>query len=300
MPELPEVESVRSSLEPFLVGNKVTKVIVGKPKLVSGNGTKRIEDMEKVGEFIEGFTDEIVTSVERRAKNLMIVFESGKVLLVHLKMTGQLVYRDAEDNIAYGGHPIRGSVGKNELPSKHTHVIFEMENGVLYYNDTRMFGYLLYYPSIESLHESGHFNALGYEPTSEEFTVDAFSDDMKKRRGILKHLFLNQKVVVGLGNIYCDEVCFEAGVRPDRRIESLNDQELELLYEAIVRIIPAAIKAGGSSVANYVLGDGSRGTFVEEHKVYNRGEKECLVCGEILAKEKIAGRTTVYCENCQT
>jgi formamidopyrimidine-DNA glycosylase len=112
-------------------------------------------------------------------------------------------------------------------------------------------------------------------------------------------LFLNQKVVVGLGNIYCDEVCFEAGVRPDRKVESLEDQELELLYEAIVRIIPAAIKAGGSSVANYVLGDGSRGTFVEEHKVYNRGGMECMVCGEELAKEKLAGRTTVFCENCQ-
>lgn len=299
MPELPEVESVRESLEPFLVGNKVKKVTVNKPKLVSGSGTKRSENMEKVSEFIDEFTDEVVSSVERRAKNIMIVFESGKVLLVHLKMTGQLVYRDEEDNIAYGGHPIRGSVGKGDLPSKHTHIVFEMERGVLYYNDTRMFGYLLYYPNMKTLLESGHYDALGYEPTAEEFTLEAFKESMKKRKGVLKHLFLNQKVVVGLGNIYCDEVCFEAGVIPYRRIESLDDQELELLYEAIVRIIPAAIKAGGSSVANYVLGDGSRGTFVEEHKVYNRGEKECLVCGEILQKEKIAGRTTVYCLNCQ-
>lgn len=299
MPELPEVESVRESLEPYLIGNKVVKVFVNKPKLVSGSGTKRFEDLEKVSEFIKEFTGESVKSVKRRAKNIMIVFESGKVLLVHLKMTGQLVYRDNDDNLAYGGHPIRGSVGRNELPNKHTHVVFEMEKGTLYYNDTRMFGYLLFYPNMESLIESGHYDGLGYEPTSDEFTFEVFRNDMKRRRGVLKHLFLNQKVVVGLGNIYCDEVCFEAGVRPDRRVESLSDQEIELLYEAITRIIPAAIKAGGSSVANYVLGDGSRGTFVEEHKVYNRGGKECLVCGEVLAKDKIAGRTTVYCDNCQ-
>lgn len=299
MPELPEVESVRVSLEPFLIGNKIRSVVVGKPKLVSGNGTKRVEDMEKVEEFKKELTGEVVAKVLRRAKNLMLVFESGKVLLVHLKMTGQLVYRDRDDNLAFGGHPIRGSVGKGELPNKHTHVTFDMEKGALYYNDTRMFGYLLYYPNMSVLMESGHFDGLGYEPTDDEFGLKDFVDAMQKRRGGLKNLFLNQKVVVGLGNIYCDEVCFEAGVRPDRRVETLNEGELELLYEAIVRIIPAAIEAGGSSVANYVLGDGSRGTFVEEHKVYNRGEKECFVCGEILMKEKMAGRTTVFCENCQ-
>ncbi len=300
MPELPEVESVRASLEPFLLGKKVEKVVVNKPKLVSGNGTKREEDQEKVDEFIGEIEGEVISGISRRAKNIIIEFKSGKIVLIHLKMTGQLVYRDSEDNLAYGGHPIKNSVGEDDLPNKHTHVIFSLNDGVLYYNDTRMFGYLLYYPSISVVHDLGHFDGLGYEPTDDEFTMEAFKKDMKERRGILKHLFLNQKVVVGLGNIYCDEVCFEAGVRPDRRIESLNDQELELLYEAIVRIIPAAIKAGGSSVANYVLGDGSRGTFVEEHKVYNRGGMECLVCGNVLEKEKVAGRTTVFCETCQS
>jgi formamidopyrimidine-DNA glycosylase len=299
MPELPEVESVRASLEPYLVGNKILNVQVNKPKLVSGNGTKRVASQEKKSEFENELEGEVFKAVKRRAKNLIFEFESGKILLVHLKMTGQMVYRDSADNVAFGGHPIKNSVGEDDLPNKHTHVVFELEEGDLYYNDTRMFGYLLYYPEFELMDKEGHFTGLGYEPTEVDFTLENFKEAIKERRGILKNLFLAQKVVVGLGNIYCDEVCFEAGVLPDRRVESLKDDELEALYEAIVRIIPAAIAAGGSSVANYVLGDGSRGTFVEEHKVYMKGGEPCYVCGEELQKEKIAGRTTVFCLNCQ-
>lgn len=299
MPELPEVESVRASLEPFLLENRIKNVIVKKPKLVSGNGTKRVEDLGKKNEFEMELEGEIFSKIERRAKNLIFTFESGKVLLVHLKMTGQLVYRDSADNLAFGGHPIKDSVEKDNLPSKHTHVIFELENGTLYYNDTRMFGYLLYYPDFELMNKQGHFVGLGYEPLDVGFTEEAWLKAMEKRKGVLKSLFLNQKVVVGLGNIYCDEVCFDAGVRPDRRVETLDEQELKSLYQSIVKIMPEAVKAGGSSVANYVLGDGSRGSFVEKHKVYLKGGLPCLVCGRELEKIALSGRTTVYCGNCQ-
>lgn len=299
MPELPEVESVRSSLEPFLLENTIKSIQVNKPKLVYGNGTIRKECDVKKTEFEQELKGEVFKSIKRRAKNLIFEFESGKILLVHLKMTGQLVYQDGGGGLAYGGHPIKDTTGKDDLPNKHTHVIFELEKGNLYYNDTRMFGYLLYYPDMAVMDEKGHFVGLGYEPTDVGFTLDAFKELMSKRRGVLKQLFLNQKVVVGLGNIYCDEVCFAAGVRPYRRVESLEEFELQRLYEAIVDIIPRAIEAGGSSVANYVLGDGSRGSFVKEHKVYLKGGKPCADCGEELQKVKIAGRTTVYCESCQ-
>lgn len=299
MPELPEVESVRSSLEPYLLGNKIKNIQVNKPKLVSGNGTKRFEDLGKKSEFESELNGEVFVKLDRRAKNLIFVFESGKVLLIHLKMTGQLVYRDDSDNLAFGGHPIRDSIEKGDLPNKHTHVIFELERGRLYYNDTRMFGYLLYYPDLQVMDEAGHFVGLGYEPMDVGFTEEAWLKAMEKKKGVLKHVFLNQSIVVGLGNIYCDEVCFEAGVRPDRRVESLKLAELKKLYKAIVHIIPEAVEAGGSSVANYVLGDGSRGKFVEKHKVYLKGGKPCLVCGEILEKITLAGRTTVYCNVCQ-
>lgn len=296
MPELPEVESLRRSLIPYVVGKKIESIEVKKPKLVSGNGTVRKESKQKVDEFIGELTGQVFKNVERRAKNLIFEFESGKILLVHLKMTGQLVYKD-DDHFTFGGHPIEDS--EHKLPHKHSHVIFKLNQGTLYYNDTRMFGYLLYYPSRNALEAENHFEGLGIEPEDSEFTLEFFKKAMKKKSGTLKTLLLNQSVVVGLGNIYCDEACFEAGILPDRKANTLSDQELKNLYDAITRIIPTAIEMGGSSVANYLLADGSRGNYAREHKVYLKGGRECEICGNELQKMKIASRTTVFCTTCQ-
>jgi formamidopyrimidine-DNA glycosylase len=115
----------------------------------------------------------------------------------------------------------------------------------------------------------------------------------------LKKLFLDQRVVVGLGNIYADEVCFRAGVRPTRTVESLKLKDLKSLYTAITQILPEAVQDGGSSVANYLLADGQRGNFARKHFVYNRGGEDCKICASTLKKIKLAGRTTVYCPKCQ-
>lgn len=297
MPELPEVESLRRSLCPYLIGQKVLKVEVLRSKLVSGRGTVREAlDFKKV-QFEEMLVGEKLVGISRRAKNLMLEFESGKVVLVHLKMTGQLVYKGKKDGFVKGGHPIQES--ESDLPNKHTYVIFELENGFLYYNDVRMFGYLLYYPEKSLIEAENHFVGLGMEPEDADFTEEYFVKAMFGRSGRLKAIFLNQDVVVGLGNIYCDEVCFAAGVRPDRQIKSLTKQELKRLYAAIRKVIPMAIEMGGSSVANYLLGDGSKGNYAHYHKVYLKGGKPCFECGTILTKIKFASRTTVYCSVCQ-
>jgi formamidopyrimidine-DNA glycosylase len=196
-----------------------------------------------------------------------------------------------------GGHPIE--LSENKLPNKHTHVIFRFAHGNLYYNDVRKFGYLLHYDNLEEFEREEHFKDLGSEPLGEGFTLQKFTRALESKKGNLKKVFLEQKVVVGLGNIYADEVCFVAKVRPDRTIESLKKVEIKRLYEAIQKIIPRAIELGGSSVANYLLADGSRGNYAREHYVYNRGGKECLICGTILEKKQVAGRTTVYCPYCQ-
>lgn len=297
MPELPEVESLRRSLIPYLKGQKVLSVQVNRAKLVSGRGTVRESlDYKKV-QFEEMLKGEVFKDISRRAKNLIIEFESGKLILVHLKMTGQLVYKGKDNSFVKGGHPIQDS--DLVLPNKHTYVIFELEDGFLYYNDVRMFGYLLYYPDFAALEAEDHFKGLGFEPEDPNFTEKAFVEGMKTKAGKLKTLFLNQDVVVGLGNIYCDEVCFEAGVKPDRPVKSLKTAELKALYKAIVRVIPMAISLGGSSVANYLLADGSRGNYAHHHKVYLKGGKPCQVCGTVLTKFKLNGRTTVYCSKCQ-
>lgn len=296
MPELPEVESLRKSLLPYLVGKTIRQVEVLKPKLVSASGTKRSEDFEKVGEFRDKVTGEMVTDISRRAKHLVIHFTSGACLVVHLKMTGQLVYTSEETHL-WGGHPIQTS--EEQLPHKHSHIIFHLDQGTLYYNDVRMFGYVLYYPSLAQASQYHAFDSLGVEPLSQDFMRQSLVPLQGKRKTI-KSALLAQDIVTGLGNIYVDEVCFRAGVRPHRLATSLSDDEVTSLYQAICEILPKAVEMGGSSVANYILSDGSKGTYAREHKVYNRGGKVCFVCGNTLEKITLQNRTTVYCPQCQT
>lgn len=297
MPELPEVESLRRSLIPYLVGHSIQSVEVKKPKLVTSKGTVRESSSISARGFEMELENETCRSIERRAKNLIFKFESGKILLVHLKMTGQLVFKSILNETVLGGHPIEAS--ETTLPNKHSHVIFEMDNGTLYYNDVRMFGYLLWYQNEAEMNKAQHFEGLGVEPLGEQFTLDYFKKALRGKKSKLKAILLDQKIVVGLGNIYCDEVCFAARVRPYRTVANLTSGEIEKIFVAIINILGRAVKAGGSSVANYLMADGSRGNFAHEHMVYNRGGKECKVCGEILEKTVINSRTTVYCFNCQ-
>lgn len=308
MPELPEVESLRRSLQAYVLDQKILKVEVRLPKLVSGRGTKRLDDVSKAVHFQKFLQGKTILSLERRAKNLIFGLSDGGVLLVHLKMTGQLVFvpKTTRNQVAtktgdikpvIGGHPIMES--EKSLPHKHTYVIFELSEGNLYYNDTRQFGYLLPFVSLDEVISAGHFSGLGLEPLSSEFTESEFTRRLGLKKGNLKKVFLDQSVVVGLGNIYCDEVCFQAGVRPTRMVQTLSPEEVSALYQAIISVIPKAVELGGSSVANYLLADGSRGNYAREHKVYKRGGKPCLVCNQTLEQTRLAGRTTVFCPHDQ-
>jgi formamidopyrimidine-DNA glycosylase len=307
MPELPEVEALRLSLHSKIINQKIVDIKVFKSKLVSAKGTKRVENNEKVKEFITELTGEIIDKFERRAKTMILTMKSGKILLIHLKMTGQLVYKTHNSNdindLIMGGHPIKIDQKDHQidLPSKHSHIIFTLEKGKLFFNDTRMFGYLLYYPNMQSVIDDNHFDKnLSLEPLNNSFNYEDFSKQFKILSGTVKKNFLEQKVVVGLGNIYADEVCFFAGVRPTRTNKSLKEEELDKLYQGITTILPKAVEQGGSSVANYLLGDGSRGNYANFHKVYGRSGKDCFQCGLVLQSIKHAGRTTVYCINCQS
>lgn len=299
MPELPEVESLRRSLVPKLKGQKILKIQVHKPKIVSGKGTVRTENLSKVQEFVDGLVGETMVDIDRKAKNLIFETGSGKILLIHLKMTGQLVYQsNLSGESVSGGHPIEFKTG--DLPSKHSHIIFTLSDGILYYNDTRMFGYALFYPNLAAVIEEKHFEGLGVDPFDKDrFTEKYFVENFGKLSGTVKKNFLEQNVVVGLGNIYADEVCFDAGIRPDRQSKSLKKSELQKLFASINKIIPLAVSEGGSSVANYLLGDGSKGNYANYHKVYKRSGKNCLVCKNTLDSIKHSGRTTVYCRYCQ-
>lgn len=296
MPELPEVEALRLGLLKHLIGRKILKIEVKKPKLVYSNSNKRIESEDKKVEFINGLTQEVFKSISRRAKNLIFEFESGKVMLVHLKMTGQMVYQSANVT-TLGGHPIQ--LSESKLPNKHSHIIFNLDQGDLFYNDTRMFGYVLYFPSLVELEQKDHFKGIGVEPLGDEYTLEYFKSALRKKNKSIKTVFLEQSVVVGLGNIYCDETCFLAKVRPDRLCKSLTDLEIKALYDFSKMVIANAINEGGSSVANYLLADGSKGNYAFFHNVYQKAGQPCKVCGKLLSKMQHSQRTTVFCENCQ-
>ena len=296
MPELPEVESLRRSLLPYVKGKQIRSVEVFESKIVSSKGTTRVGSAEKKNEFEQGLAGEYILDIERRAKNLIFLLSQNKKMFVHLKMTGQLVFASATDVIS-GGHPIQ--LSEITLPNKHTRIQFHLSDGNLYYNDIRMFGYVLYYQTEEAFLKQAHFEHLGYEPDDPTFTLREFFKLIRKKSGTVKSVLMDQTIVVGLGNIYCDEVCFYAGVKPNRLCRSLKKSEIERLHHGIHIILERAISLGGSSVANYLLADGSRGNYAREHKVYGRSGMKCFLCETQLKKILVHGRTTVYCPKCQ-
>ncbi|MEY3470849.1 MAG: hypothetical protein RLZZ223_199 [Candidatus Parcubacteria bacterium] len=297
MPELPEVESLRRSLKPYIVGKYIKSIVVNKPKLVSGAGTVRQPLDSKKQEFETKPIGTQIIDITRVAKNLMVHLSDGQIILVHLKMTGQLVYQDDKHNKVLGGHPIE--LSESKLPNQHSHIVFELDQGTLYYNDVRMFGYVLLYPNLDTIYKLGHFDKIGLDPFDISFTEEYIYKNLKTKKSKLKTVLLNQSIVTGLGNIYADEVCFRSGILPTRLASTLTRKEIAKLYQAITEIIPKAVEMGGSSIANYILADGSRGTYAREHKVYGKSGHNCYQCSKVLQKTVINSRTTVYCKFCQ-
>ena len=298
MPELPEVESIKNGLLKGIKNSKILEVKILNQKIISSNGTKRKIDKNKTEEFLNNIKNKNIKTLKRFAKNIIIELSDKSVLIIHLKMTGQLVFLNKKNQKTIGGHPIIESYKEN-LPNKHTCLIFKLNNGELFYNDVRQFGYVLYYKNIMEAKNKGHLKNIGLDPFDKNFTLKYFSENIFKKRKNLKQVFLEQSIVHGCGNIYSDEICFASHVSPFRICNKLKDIEIKNLYKNIKSILSIAIKMGGSSVNNYLLADGSRGNFAKKHKVYGRGGEKCLNCKNILTKEFLNGRTTVYCSNCQ-
>lgn len=298
MPELPEVEVLRLGLVRKILGSQILEVKVLKPKLIAGYGTKRIASQAKTQSFLTSLKNKKIAKITRIAKNLVFTLNSESLILVHLKMTGQLVFVDKKNQRTVGGHPILSSYTEN-LPNKHTGLIFTLNNGTLYYNDVRMFGYVLYYKNLAEAKKRGHFKDLGLEPLDKNFTLDYFTEALKKKNQSLKAVLLDQSVVTGCGNIYSDEVCFASGIRPGRKANQLTKRETSKLYQSIQRILKKAIRYGGTSISDYLNAEGKKGGFAKFLKVYGRAGEKCLVCGTLLKKTKLSGRTSVYCPLCQ-
>lgn len=273
MPELPEVETVRKTLEQLVCGKTIRQVDVRLPRLI-----KRPDDAALFASLLEGRT---ILGVGRRGKYLRI-FLDGWTLVSHLRMEGRYGLYQAEDPV-----------------EKHTHVIFRFADGTeLRYKDVRQFGTMHLFEQGQDLIEPP-LDKLGLEPLDPAFTRKAFRETIAGRSTRIKPLLLDQRHIAGLGNIYVDEALHRAGIHPERTADSLSAKELNKLHEAIVAVLGEAVEAGGSSVKSYVNGQGEMGMFQLRLMAYGRNGEPCRQCGTIIVKTVVGGRGTHYCPACQ-
>jgi formamidopyrimidine-DNA glycosylase len=231
--------------------------------------------------------------VRRRAKVLIIDLSSNYSLIIHLKMTGQMVFRASGGQHFGAGHPSGSLVG--ELPDKSTRVIISFKDAKLFFNDQRKFGWmrLLPTPEVETL---DFFQKVGPEPLAADFTADDFVLRLMRRsRSGIKAVLLDQTIVAGVGNIYADESLWGAKIHPETRVEDVPPRQLKALYHALQAVLKLSIEKGGSTDRNYVDHEGKRGSYLTFANVFRREGKPCPRCGTAIIKLRVAGRGTHIC-----
>ena len=274
MPELPEVETVRTWLEPKLVGRRLQRVEISDARLT------RPFDPAGVAAELQG---ERVAALDRRGKYLIVEFESGRALLIHLRMTGQLLHSNG------GGLPAEDA---------HRRAVVRLDDGSdVIYRDVRRFGTWLL---VEPGELAGYLaERVGREPLAREFTAKRLAEVAAGRRAPIKTVLLDQRRVAGVGNIYADEALWRARIHPLRPAGELDAKEVAALHRGIRAALNAGIVRQGATLSNYRTPDGSRGRMQEEFKVYGRAGEPCDRCGSPIEKIRAAGRGTWYCPSCQ-
>jgi len=287
MPELPEVETIKNSLKGRILGKKIIKLEIRDVKIAC-NKASRIK---------RTLTGDFFVKIERIGK-LLIFFlaQKNNFLLVHLKMTGQLIYLDKKETIAGGHEATDKEIGK--LPNKHTRaVIYFIDGSKLFFNDLRRFGFLKIVDSeqLEIIKKN-----YGVEPLTTDFSVKKLSNIFRKKSANIKSILLNQKVISGIGNIYADEILFAAKINPTRQGNSLSLKEIKRIEIVANNVIKKAIKYQGTTFNSYVDSRRKKGNFSQFLMVYGRAEKKCLKCRiGIVKKIKLNGRGTHFCPVCQ-
>ncbi len=288
MPELPEVETVRRGLSELIIGKEIVDA--------SHNTPKSFPNAESdVRQFLVGGH---VIGIRRRAKVLMIDLSTDYSLVIHLKMTGQLVFV-SQDTRFGAGHPNDSLV--NTLPDKSTRVTIEFkDSSQLFFNDQRKFGWVKLMPTVE-IPDLPFMKKVGPEPLELDFTAAQFAKRFKRRgRTNIKAAILDQSVVAGVGNIYADESLWGAKIHPKRLVETITSPEFKKLYSELREVMNLSIEKGGSSNRNYVNAEGKRGSYMDFARVFRREGLPCPRCGTTIEKLRVAGRGTHICPYCQT
>jgi formamidopyrimidine-DNA glycosylase len=273
MPELPEVETVRLRLAPVLEGRTFVDVEITDARLT------RPFDPAEVARELEG---ERVAVVDRRGKYLIVRFESGRALLVHLRMTGSVL------------HSKRGALPDDP----HRRAVARLDDGSdVAYRDVRRFGtWLLLEPAEVDAYVDAR---VGREPLAAAYKAKHLAEELEGRRAPVKAAILDQRTVAGVGNIYADEALWRAQIHPLRPAAGLEPAEVQALYRGIRQALQAGLRRQGSTLRDYRLPDGGTGSAQTEFKVYGRGGEPCDRCGTPIDKIRVAGRGTWYCPNCQ-
>jgi formamidopyrimidine-DNA glycosylase len=279
MPELPEVETVRRGLAEHIVGRTITKVEVGRLRSVRRTSAQQV---------IDGLTGVKVLAARRRGKYLLLPLDTGDTLMIHLRMTGQLLLAAAHAE-----------------PPPHTHVVMTLDGEpaeALWFVDPRTFGEVVVFDPDHVDVELPELAHLGVDPLADGLDVAALGRLLTGRRTHLKPLLLDQHVIAGVGNIYADEVLHEARLHPLRAAGSLRRQEIRRLHDALHRVLLAAVGAGGSTLGDnqYVDLMGSAGSYQDDHLVYGHAGERCRTCGRGVIRRIISGgRSTYFCPWCQ-
>jgi formamidopyrimidine-DNA glycosylase len=287
MPELPEVETVRRGLAGLIIHKKVASVTHDTPKSFPNADAD-------VAAFLIGAS---VEAVRRRAKVLMIDLSTDYSLLIHLKMTGQMVF--VAPDVRFGaGHPSDSLI--HQLPDKSTRVTLTFDDGAqLFFNDQRKFGWIKLLPTIQ-IPNIDFMQKVGPEPLEADFTAAQFAERFKRRaKTNIKAALLDQSVVAGVGNIYADESLWGAKIHPRRLVVTITEQEFATLYTELRDVMNLAIEKGGSSNHTYVNAEGKKGSYMDFARVFRREGLPCPRCGTIIEKIRVAGRGTHFCPYCQ-
>ncbi|MFH2118717.1 MAG: bifunctional DNA-formamidopyrimidine glycosylase/DNA-(apurinic or apyrimidinic site) lyase [Candidatus Paceibacterota bacterium] len=281
MPELPEVETVVRRLGEVLPGRVIEKIEVLRDKSFQGQ-PNRLKAQQ-------------ITGVSRRAKMIHIHLDGDHDLLVHLKMTGQLIFVGDGQKVG-GGHPTGDWV--NQLPSSHTRVVITFkDDSILYFNDMRVFGWIR---ALDQQAIEKEFDCYGPDANSNEVTVDYFKKVFAHRSIPIKQAIMDNRLLSGVGNIYASEALFFAGVHPQRPAKSLTDLEWKKLHEVTKMVLDRGIKAGGTTFdGKYVNADGLAGRYQDQLMVYGKAGEVCKNCGTKIEKIKLGGRGTYFCPQCQ-
>ncbi|HLF18980.1 MAG TPA: bifunctional DNA-formamidopyrimidine glycosylase/DNA-(apurinic or apyrimidinic site) lyase [Candidatus Omnitrophota bacterium] len=269
MPELPEVETIRLDLQKVLPGLRITDISVYDQRILKTNDQPT---------FIKEIKDKTIQSVSRRGKMIVMPFKEGGYLLVHLKMTGQLIYGQ-------------------RLKLKETKLVFGLSDGNhLNYNDQRLFGRLSF---VQQLNDDAFLREIGPEPLEASFNEDWIKGQLKRRRIPIKTFLLNQNFIAGIGNIYASEILFDARINPTKAARRLTREEIASLRHSTVHVLKKAIKYRGTSMRNYRDSNGEKGRFINRIKVYNKEHESCPICHSEIKRIVQNGRSTFFCQRCQ-